>query len=380
MAKLSLKAGTTSKSVGIFIPDSSSTTGAGLTGLAYNTASLQAYWYQPGVTGATAISLATLASATAAWSSGGFKEIDSTNMPGHYRLDVPNAVLTGATSAILMLRGAANMAPVQLEFELTAWDNQNAAPDVNVASFSASAITSGAFASGAIHATAIASDALRNDAIADGAITAAKLAADCITAAKVAADVTTEIQNGLATAANLAAVKTIADKLDSAMELDVSVYRFTTNALEQAPSGGGGGGTDWTADEKTAIKTILGIPASGTTPDAPSAGALKVIDDFLDTEVAAIKAKTDNLPASPAATGDIPTALQNADALLNRDMSAVSDTNSRSPLNALRALRNKFTTATGTYTVFKEDDSTSAWTATLGTDAAALPIISSDPA
>lgn len=31
---------------------------------------------------------------------------------------------------------------------------------------------------------------------------------------------------------------------------------------------------------------------------------LTAIDDYLDTEVAAIKAKTDNLPASPAATGD----------------------------------------------------------------------------
>ncbi|WP_230683988.1 hypothetical protein, partial [Streptococcus pneumoniae] len=30
---------------------------------------------------------------------------------------------------------------------------------------------------------------------------------------------------------------------------------------------------------------------------------LTAIDDFLDTEVAAIKAKTDNLPASPAAVG-----------------------------------------------------------------------------
>lgn len=38
----------------------------------------------------------------------------------------------------------------------------------------------------------------------------------------------------------------------------------------------------------------------------------------VDTEVAAIKAKTDNLPAAPAATGDIPTANANADALLDR--------------------------------------------------------------
>ena len=41
------------------------------------------------------------------------------------------------------------------------------------------------------------------------------------------------------------AVKTSTDNLATAMELDGAVYRFTTNALEQAPtSTGGGGGTD----------------------------------------------------------------------------------------------------------------------------------------
>jgi hypothetical protein len=75
--------------------------------------------------------------------------------------------------------------------------------------------------------------------------------------------------------------------LNELVESDAGVSRYTANALEQAPSGGGGG-TDWTADEKTAIKTILGVPASGTTPDVPSAGALKVIDDLLDTELAAL--------------------------------------------------------------------------------------------
>jgi hypothetical protein len=37
---------------------------------------------------------------------------------------------------------------------------------------------------------------------------------------------------------------------------------------------------------------------------------LDTIDDFLDTEIAAIKAKTDLIPASPASVGDIPTAVQ----------------------------------------------------------------------
>jgi hypothetical protein len=56
------------------------------------------------------------------------------------------------------------------------------------------------------------------------------------------------------------------------------------------------------------------IAARFTTVDS----TLSTIAGYLDTEIAAIKAKTDTLPASPAATGDIPTAAENADALLDR--------------------------------------------------------------
>lgn len=78
-------------------------------------------------------------------------------------------------------------------------------------------------------------------------------------------------------------------------------------------------------------------------------------------------------------SANAPTATENADALLNRDMSAVSDTNSRSPLNALRQLRNKWSVSAGTLTVKKEDDSTTAWTSALESDAAAEPVTGSDP-
>lgn len=108
--------------------------------------------------------------------------------------------------------------------------------------------------------------------------------------------------------------------------------------------------------------------------------SLDTLDDFVDTEVAAIKAKTDNLPAAPAAVGDIPTATQNADAMLNRDMSAVSDTSARSPLNALRFLRNLWSISGTTLTVKKEDDSTTAWTAVVTPAPGADPISGSDPA
>jgi hypothetical protein len=42
---------------------------------------------------------------------------------------------------------------------------------------------------------------------------------------------------------------------------------------------GTGGGTDWTADERAAIRTILGVPLSGTTPVMPTEGVLDAIRD-----------------------------------------------------------------------------------------------------
>lgn len=126
--KLSILAGSTSQSVNIFIRDSSSTTGGGLTGLVFNTASLTAYYTFAGANAtATAITLATLAAVNSAFSSGGFKEIDATNMPGWYRFDIPNAALATSKgrSVAIHFKGATNMAPTPLEIELTGWDNQD---------------------------------------------------------------------------------------------------------------------------------------------------------------------------------------------------------------------------------------------------------------
>ena len=58
--------------------------------------------------------------------------------------------------------------------------------------------------------------------VATGGIVAGSFAADAITAAKIAADVTTELQSGLATAANLATLQTTADAIlvDTGTTLD----------------------------------------------------------------------------------------------------------------------------------------------------------------
>jgi hypothetical protein len=124
--KLSIKVASTSQTVNVFIQDSSSTTGAGLTGLVFNTAGLTAYYALPKAA-AVQITLATLAAITTAYSSGGFKEVDATNMPGWYRLDLPDAALASGRFVSVHLKGATNMAPLALEIELTAVDNQDAA-------------------------------------------------------------------------------------------------------------------------------------------------------------------------------------------------------------------------------------------------------------
>jgi hypothetical protein len=105
--------GSTSQTVRLFIQDTSKTDGSGLTGLVHNTSGLTAYYAKGGTGTATAITLATQ-SAGGAWTSGGFVAVDETNMPGVYRLDVPNAALDSEVETIVMLRGAANMAPVLL--------------------------------------------------------------------------------------------------------------------------------------------------------------------------------------------------------------------------------------------------------------------------
>jgi len=95
----------------------------GVRGLTHTTLSLSASYVRAGSI-RTAIILVSQ-TPNGSWISGGFCEIDSTNMPGIYRIDVPNAVfVAGAESAMLQLTGLSssngavvhyNMAKVQFD-------------------------------------------------------------------------------------------------------------------------------------------------------------------------------------------------------------------------------------------------------------------------
>lgn len=128
--KLIITKGKTSQLARLFIQDSSVATGAGLTGIAFNSATLTWYYIREGASSATQVTLATMTVGT--WATGGFKEIDSTNMPGWYEIGIPDACLaTGANSVAMHLKGVTNMAPVPVEIELTAFDLQTATQPVN---------------------------------------------------------------------------------------------------------------------------------------------------------------------------------------------------------------------------------------------------------
>jgi len=115
--KLIYKKGSTDVTVLVFIQDSTSTTGAGKTGLLYSSSGLVCYYARPGVA-AAALALATQ-TVTGAHTDGGFVEVNATNMPGVYRLDLSDAILaSGVNSAVVMLKGATGMAPLTLEIQL----------------------------------------------------------------------------------------------------------------------------------------------------------------------------------------------------------------------------------------------------------------------
>jgi hypothetical protein len=137
MAKLILPIGTTSKTLRIFVQDSSQTDGRGLTGLAFGSAGLIWYWLREGDATPTAVSIVTASVGT--YTSGGFVEVDSTHLPGVYEIGVPNAALNSGHQTFMMLSGATHMVPVPLEVQLTDWNfTTTGTPDTNLVTWKGS--------------------------------------------------------------------------------------------------------------------------------------------------------------------------------------------------------------------------------------------------
>lgn len=134
--------------------------------------------------------------------------------------------------------------------------------------------------------------------------------------------------------------------------------------------------TAGTTGKKLIDAASAGDPWSTALPGSYGAGtAGKIVGDNVNATI-----------SSRAIAGDAMTLTSgertaSADVLLNRDMSAVTVTNSRSPIMAFRFNRNKFTIdhGTGALTVYKEDDTTVAWTGTIS-PTASIVTLNVDPA
>lgn len=148
-------------------------------------------------------------------------------------------------------------------------------------------------------------------------------------------------------------------------------------------------GCTLTAGERTSIgtavwaTTVRSLSTFGTlttdTATAVWANATRSLTTFgsLVSDIAtAVWAAVTRTLTSGVSAGDITNI---ADGILKRDMAAVSGESSRSLLNAIRFIRNRWKISSGTLTVYKEDDTTSAWTAPVTTTAGSDPITEVDP-
>ena len=252
---ITIAPGSTSQSIELYL---------GVTGLTASTSGLSARYNR---TRTASVSIPLVARTIAqAWTSGGFAEVDATNMPGVYRLDLPDAALAaGADDVTIVVRGASGT---------------------------------------------------------NGAVMTVKLSSGGLTSAQTASAVWGADPSPYAT------VTTFGGVLNEDHQLAVS----TDATVNQIPN------LVW--DEPQ---------SSHTTADTFGA---KLQDNVL------------------------------ADELLSRDVgsgSGAGTVNERTVRSALRGLRNKTTVINNEMTVYKEDDTSTAWSATVSSSDSSKTITGVDP-
>jgi hypothetical protein len=120
--------------------------------------------------------------------------------------------------------------------------------------------------------------------------------------------------------ASALATGAVDELVDAVWDEDVDASHQTAGSAGKKLDDAGGAADPWATalpgayGSGTAGK-IVGDNLNATVSSRATQTSVDTIDDFLDTEVAAIQAKTNNLPASPAATSDIPSAATIADAV-----------------------------------------------------------------
>lgn len=125
--KRKFKAGLTSVSLPVFIADTSSTTGGGLSGVTSASSGLVLEYRRAGQSTWTSVT-PQAGKTLGTYFSGGI--VADGSLDGAYEVDFPDAAFAAAAGVewvALRIRGVANMLPVLIEIELDAVDYQDAA-------------------------------------------------------------------------------------------------------------------------------------------------------------------------------------------------------------------------------------------------------------
>lgn len=320
-----VKNGQTSVVLRLKLLDSSSTTGAGLTGLtsassgliistiADNEASATPYT----VAGSTIETITTLGTyATPTATKCRFKEVDSTNHKGIYEIQIADArfAVSSAKSLLISIVGATNLAQCDYLVPLVVDDPYvakltSASLPTNFSSFSidgSGRVDVAKIAGAAQTARDLGASVLISSGTGTGQLSvtsgvidanATKWAGTATTLTGSLPDVNVKtIKDGIIAAATFAA-----NALDAVWSTATRLLTAGTNIVLAK----GTGVTGFNDLDAAGVRTAVGLASANLdTQLGTIAGYIDTEIGTLQTTASAIKAKTDNLPASPAATGD----------------------------------------------------------------------------
>ncbi len=282
----------TNNTIEIFIRSAVTTpVGQARTGLVFDTAGLVISYTRDNAA-TVQITLATLSTITSSWATGGFKEASSSLSPGLYRLDVPNLAFVSGTGVnkVRITWTGANVIDDGVEIDLITYDPTT----VDKTGF--------ALSTAGVNAVR---DSVISDATPFAGASIATLISRVTGAVALASDWTSTRAGRLDVAVSSRSSHTAADVwANSTRTLSAQSDSSGVTTLLGRVSGNLPLATDYTstrAAKLDQLDVLLSTRLATTGYTAPD-----------NTSVTAIKAKTDNLPAAPAAVSNIPTASENA--------------------------------------------------------------------
>lgn len=396
-----VKRGATSNIMRVFLMDSTSTTGAGKTGLTSASSGLiistiadveaTATTYTAAATNVeTVTTLGTFAAPTAGKCR--FREVDATNFPGVYEIHIADARYAVANSTQLLVSiQCTGVAPVMSEIQLVAVDLLDSVRFGITALPNAAAGASGGLptgnASGQVTMAGTATGAITASSFTTGAIDASAIATDAITSAELSATAVTEIAAGVWDEAYASHVTAGSfGKLMDIIRKSIYITEGTVSASGVPANSGSYFRTSLTSSVSGSFEGQTLLFTSGAL-----IGQSMIVDTFTQTN--GVITTLDTMVATPAASDTFvligsshayqPREI--ADGVLARKLDSTGNetstttANERTIRSALRYLRNKIDISASTMTITTEDDTTTAWTAALTTTAGLNPVTTVDP-